>query len=137
MTRDEFIQSLTRFIALDLVKGYKPRSPTEALVEIVTDLVQEGRTQLVEVKLDDERGKVLAFSIVGDAPTDATTLTRLLQENQDGHYSRLAIFNGTLVQLFKYPLEELEPVEMARAFNEVAQFGDFYEHKYFNGRDQL
>ena len=135
MIRDEFIQALSRFAGLELVKAYESVSPTENIFELyVND--ERRRTQMVRVALLDDDTVVLAFSIIGECPSDPKTLLSLLEENNDGFYSKISVHENELVQLYKYPLEELESLEMAKAFDEVSRFADIYEAKYFGGVDK-
>lgn len=136
MTRDDFVASLARLTMLDLVKHYKTESPSAVLLEMYPDVEQKTRTQLVAVQLTESGDRVLAFSIIGPCPKDPATLRALLTENLDGNYSRLALLEDDLAQVYTYPLEELEPVEMVKAIDEVSRFADFYENKYFGGIDK-
>lgn len=136
MTRDDFIQTLGRFVGLDIVKAYKSDSPTEYAFELYVNVEEKKRTQIVHVSLIDDDNKVLAYSLIGKCPSDSESLINFLKENIDGFYSRICVLNENLVQLYKYPLEELEYMEMLKAFDEVSRYADHFEKKYFGGADK-
>ena len=134
MTRDDFIQSVAKFPSLKIVKAYQNDSPTEYAFECyVND--DNSRSQIIHVWLKEEDQDVVAISEIGKAPNDVETLKKLLKENVDGYYSRLAIFKDNLVQVYKYSLNELEEQEMFLGLYEVARYADIYENKYFDGVD--
>ena len=134
MTRDDYIQAIAKFPSYDFVKAYECESPTQYTYECYTN-DERSRTQIINVWLREEKQDVIAISTIGDAPNNAVKLKELLMENVDGYYSRLAIFENKLVQVYKYSLEELEAKEMFFGFLEVARYADIYENKYFGGVD--
>ncbi len=134
MTRDDYIQAISTLPSYDIVKAYRSESPTKYAFEYYTD-DNKSRTQVIDVWLQEENQDVIAISSIGAAPNDAATLKKLLAENVDGHYSRLAIFENTLVQVYRYSLEELDAKEMFFGLLEVAKYADIYENKYFGGVD--
>ena len=137
MTRDEYIAALSRFVTLDLVKAYKSDEPTTYVLEMFTNLEEKTRTQVISVRLVNDDADVLAFSVVGPCPQDLEMMSQLLGENRDGYYSRLALMpDGDLVQVYRYPLEELEVMEFLKALDEVSRYADIYESKYFQGTDE-
>ena len=133
MNSEGLEQVLADIAGHEEVRDYRRRSPTDYQYEVAT---AAGRTQVVTVRLLPDGLHVLAFSVFGRVPHDAEVLTRLLEENMDGCYSRIAAVQGTLGQVHRYALEELEPAEFMMAVREVASFADHYEEKYF-GVDQF
>jgi len=136
MTRDEFIQLLSRFVGLDLVKSFRSSSPTSYSYEVYADPKEKKRTQIIHVFLTDDEKDVIAYSEIGKYPSDSNTLIELLKENFVGYYSRLCIFKDALVQVYRYPLKQLEFEELTIALYEVALFADIIEKNYFGGVDE-
>ncbi len=134
MTRDEYIQVLASFTSMDIVKAFNSESPIEYTYELYVNTETKDRTQIVDVSLL-ETDYVIATSMIGECPLDTNILINLLEENQDGCYSRVCALNGSLFQIFKYPLDELEEIEMLKGIDEVSRYADFYEEKYFGGID--
>ncbi len=133
MDQGGFEQVLEQIAELEDVADHRSRTATHYQYEITT---APGRTQVVTVKLLPDGIHALAFSTFGRCPDDAEVLLRLLEENMDGCYSRIAAIQGSLGQVCRYPLEDLEPSEFMMAVREVAAFADHYENKYF-GVDQF
>ncbi len=135
MNRDQFIQALGRLQSLELVKAYHDEGPAKCILEMYPNIDKKNRTQLVKVQLTDDSKFVIAFSFIGACPSEPVILNKLLKENLDGCYSRIAIMGDDLVQIYRYPLEELELVEMLKGIDETSRYADHYETKYFDGVD--
>ena len=135
MIRDDFIKVVNRIAMMrNIVMAYKEENSTSYLYEMFVD-DDNKRTQIVNVFLSDDNATVFAISKIGDAPNDSSTLTALLEENRDGFYSRLFIYDNSLYQGYRYKLEELENREFIGAIDEVAHYADFIENKYYGGVD--
>lgn len=116
------------------MKAYEAGGPTDYTFELFTNVAERTRTQVVNAQLSEDGATVIAYSPIGPYPEDSGSLVTLLRENL-GYYSRLAIIEGTLVQAYRYPLQELESMELMKALDEVSQLADYYERKYYAGRD--
>jgi len=136
MSIDEFFSVLKAIAKDDVVVGYKVDEAGFILMEIRTP---KNRSQIVKIKpqATGDGINVEAASVIGTPPEDSDTLIKLLHENMDGNYTRTAVNDdGELIQFYRYPLEELEPKELAKAILETAKFADIIEHNYFDGKDE-
>ncbi len=122
---------LKAIVAMDVVRQARTLPDGTVMIEVLTD---GGRSQVVNVSTTGD--KVLVFSEIGAAPDDRVVLSSLLAENMDGCYSRVAVAKDSLVQICRYPIDQLEPKEFALALLEVATYADLYERKYFGGVDR-
>ena len=136
MEKKEFVEKLRDFGGLEIVKQYKSSSPTDYTFEIYVDMEKKIRTQLLRVVLPEDKKIVMALSVIGKYSNDTEMLINLLKENVDGNYSRICIYEDELFQIYKYPIDELDYLEMAKAFSECARYADIYEKKYFGGVDK-
>ncbi len=130
LSHEDYCISLTTLTELEMVKSFKELSPTNYAYELYVNTQEKTLTQEVFVTLVDETF-VMAYSPIGLCPRDAETLKSLLAENMDGNYSRLALFDDDLVQIYRYPLEFLEIIELYKALDEVSQLANYAKRCYF------
>ena len=128
-----FNKIVETLISLDFVKSYQQTDDTSYDLDIETGKYGN-RSQIVHIRANGE--DVIAFSRIGECSYDPEELRALLSENRKYRYSRVSLLDTDLYQLFRYPFEELEPVEFGMAVLEVAQVADDLERRYFSGVDQ-
>jgi len=135
MSKEDFAISLTTLAEIDLVKSHKSLSPTNFTFEMYVNIQEKTLTQNVFVTLVDDT-HVMAYSLIGPCPNDAATLQSILVENMDGCYSRLAVSDGDLVQVYRYPLEFLDIIEMLKALDELSQLANYALRRYYGEAGQ-
>lgn len=135
LSKEDFRVFLMDFAAMEVVKSFNDLSPTVFTYEMYVNIQEKTLTQNVIVTLVDET-HVMAYSTIGPCPNDAATLQSILAENMDGCHSRLAVFDGDLVQVYRYPIEFLESWELFKALDEVSQLANYAYRCYYRGANQ-
>lgn len=130
LTKEEYTMALEALAEMEFIKSHTKISATDFSFEMYTNVQEKSHTQVVLVTLVNET-HVLAFSAIGPCPNNAEQLQSILAENMDGCYTRLAAFEGDLVQVYRYPLEFLEPWEMFKALDELSQLANYARQQYF------
>ncbi|MEL6179880.1 MAG: type III secretion system chaperone [Myxococcota bacterium] len=128
-----FLSIMRKIAETDAVLGYYKKDDSSVFFEVRTG---DGRSQVVMANLsegNDNEKVVHMMSEVG--PADPALYEDMLMRNLNLRYSRIAVLdaNGekTFALVYSYPLEELEPVELARAFGEIAFMADGIERECF------
>lgn len=134
LTIEEFGISLSVLSDMDLIKSFNKVSPTNFTYKMYVNIKENTLTQDIIVTLVDDT-HVMAYSHVGPCPQDADTLQSLLVENMDGCYSRLAVVDGDLVQVYRYPLEFLDTWVLFKALDETSQLANYARRQYFGEAD--
>lgn len=135
LSHEDFCMSLGGLTEMEMVKSFRKLSPTNYAYELYVSIQEKTLTQEVFVTLVDET-HVMAYSGIGPCPQDVETLKSLLAENMDGNHSRLALFDGDLVQVYRYPIEFLETWELFKALDEVSQLASYAQRRYLGSASQ-
>lgn len=130
MTRDEYSGALKALEQMEVCRSLDMTSDTSVSCEFYTDIREKTRWQTVQTMLVDEKS-VLCFSSIGPCPQDAEILSRLLVENLDGEFSRLAVLDGDLIQIYRHRIELIEPWILYKAMDEVSQLANYAWRRYF------
>lgn len=136
----ERFSSIVRQIAdTDEVISFHERNDRCVFFEVRTE---QGRSQVVMAQLIDAGGGVQMVHMMSEiGPADPSLYEAMLVRNLSFCYARLALVEGdgggyNFAVVYAYPLSELEVVEFARAFGEVAYMADGIERELYGGSDK-
>ena len=129
-----FLNIMTKITKTDAVISFHKKDQNSVFFEVSTG---KGRSQVVMANLSttNEGEEIIhMMSEIGPARTDL--YEEMLSRNLNLRYSRIAILNAsgdkTFALIYSYPLMELEPVELAKAFGEIAFMADGIERDCFD-----
>ena len=131
---DRFLSIMRKIAETDAVIGVHHKDNDSVFFEVRTG---EGRSQVLMANFsvtEDGEEVVQMMSEIGPATEDL--YEEMLLRNLNLRYSRVAIVDSggekTFALVYCYPFEELEPVELAKAFGEIAFMADGMERECFN-----
>ena len=129
----KFLNIMHKLTKTDAVISFHQKDEHSVFFEVSTG---QGRSQVVMAnvsKSSDGEDVVHMMSEVG--PAHPSLYEEMLTRNLNLRYARIAILNAnedkTFALVYAYPLNELEPVELAKAFGEIAFMADGLERDIF------
>lgn len=130
---ERFMEIMHRIAGTEAVIGVHKKKNDSVFFEVRTG---EGRSQVVMASLlKSEDGEVVVHMMSEIGPSDPSLYELMLRRNLNLRYSRIAILDNegdrSFALVYSYPFDELEPVELAKAFGEMAFMADAIERECF------
>jgi len=129
----QFLTIMRSIAETDAVIGVRHKGENSVFFEVRTG---DGRSQVLMASLsvtDDGEQIVHMMSEIG--PASADLYERMLLHNLQLRYSKTSIVDHdgdkVFALVYSYPFAELEPVELAKAFGEIAFMADLIEKECF------
>ena len=133
---DRFAEIVRSIAETDDVIAFHERKEGGVFFEVSCG---EGRSQVVMAKLVEADDEVMVHMMSEIGPADPALYEEMLVRNLGLVYTRLALIENegarNFALVYAYPFEELELVEFARAFGEMAFMADGIERDLY-GVDQ-
>lgn len=130
---ERFLNIMRKIAETDAVVGVQHKGDNTVFFEIRTG---DGRSQVLMVSLlMTEDGEEIVHMISEIGPATADLYEEMLLRNLHLRYARTSIIDHdgdkVFALVYSYPFSELEPVELAKAFGEIAFMADTIEKDCF------
>jgi hypothetical protein len=130
---ERFLTIMRKIAETDAVIAVQQKDSDSVFFEVRTG---EGRSQVLLANLTvTDEGEEIVHMMSEIGPAVEEFYEAMLLRNLNLRYSRIAIVDSdadrTFALVYSYPFDELEPVELAKAFGEIAFMADGLEREYF------
>lgn len=128
-----FLNIMRKISETDAVLGVHQKDDQSVFFEVRT---LDGRSQVVMVTLTaNDEGDAIVNMMSEIGPADPDLYEDMLVRNLNLRYSKIALVDAggekAFAIVYSYPLAELDAVELARAFGEIAFMADRIEQECF------
>jgi hypothetical protein len=131
---ERFLTIMRKIAETDAVIAVHQKDGNSVFFEVRTG---DGRSQVLMANLTvTDEGEEVVHMMSEIGPAVEEFYEDMLLRNLNLRYSRIAILDSdadrTFAIVYSYPFDELEPVELAKAFGEIAFMADGLEREYFH-----